>query len=63
MISPLTVVHSRSARGSPISSAETTTGPSGQKVSMLVTLQPGDVVETGVDGIGTLRNPVVDAPG
>jgi 2-keto-4-pentenoate hydratase/2-oxohepta-3-ene-1,7-dioic acid hydratase in catechol pathway len=26
-----------------------------------VTLQPGDVVETGVDGIGTLRNPVVDA--
>jgi 2-keto-4-pentenoate hydratase/2-oxohepta-3-ene-1,7-dioic acid hydratase in catechol pathway len=28
-----------------------------------VTLQPGDVVETGVDGIGTLRNPVVDAPG
>jgi 5-carboxymethyl-2-hydroxymuconate isomerase len=28
-----------------------------------VTLQSGDVVETGVDGIGTLRNPVVDAPG
>jgi 2-keto-4-pentenoate hydratase/2-oxohepta-3-ene-1,7-dioic acid hydratase in catechol pathway len=28
-----------------------------------VTLQPGDVVETGVDGIGRLRNPVVDAPG
>jgi len=27
-----------------------------------VTLQPGDVVETGVDGIGTLRNGVVDAP-
>ncbi len=27
-----------------------------------VTLQPGDVVETGVDGIGTLRNRVVDAP-
>jgi 2-keto-4-pentenoate hydratase/2-oxohepta-3-ene-1,7-dioic acid hydratase in catechol pathway len=27
-----------------------------------ITLQPGDVVETGVDGIGTLRNPVVDAP-
>jgi 2-keto-4-pentenoate hydratase/2-oxohepta-3-ene-1,7-dioic acid hydratase in catechol pathway len=27
-----------------------------------VTLQPGDVVETGIDGIGTLRNPVVDAP-
>lgn len=27
-----------------------------------VTLQPGDVVETGVDGIGALRNPVVDAP-
>jgi 2-keto-4-pentenoate hydratase/2-oxohepta-3-ene-1,7-dioic acid hydratase in catechol pathway len=26
-----------------------------------VTLQPGDVVETGIDGIGTLRNPVVDA--
>jgi len=26
-----------------------------------ITLQPGDVVETGVDGIGTLRNPVVDA--
>jgi 2-keto-4-pentenoate hydratase/2-oxohepta-3-ene-1,7-dioic acid hydratase in catechol pathway len=27
-----------------------------------ITLQPGDVVETGVDGIGTLRNPVADAP-
>jgi 2-keto-4-pentenoate hydratase/2-oxohepta-3-ene-1,7-dioic acid hydratase in catechol pathway len=26
-----------------------------------VTLQAGDVVETGIDGIGTLRNPVVDA--
>ena len=26
-----------------------------------ITLQPGDVVETGVDGIGTLRNRVVDA--
>jgi 2-keto-4-pentenoate hydratase/2-oxohepta-3-ene-1,7-dioic acid hydratase in catechol pathway len=28
-----------------------------------VTLQAGDVVETGIDAIGTLRNPVVDAPG
>jgi 2-keto-4-pentenoate hydratase/2-oxohepta-3-ene-1,7-dioic acid hydratase in catechol pathway len=27
-----------------------------------ITLQLGDVVETGVDGIGTLRNPVADAP-
>jgi 5-carboxymethyl-2-hydroxymuconate isomerase len=26
-----------------------------------ITLQPGDVVQTGVDGIGTLRNRVVDA--
>ena len=27
-----------------------------------VTLLAGDVVETGIDGIGALRNPVVDAP-
>jgi 5-carboxymethyl-2-hydroxymuconate isomerase len=27
-----------------------------------ITLQPGDVVEIGVDGIGTLRNRVIDAP-
>jgi 5-carboxymethyl-2-hydroxymuconate isomerase len=27
-----------------------------------ITLQAGDTVEVGVDGIGTLRNRVVDAP-